>query len=126
MAKKIRGIGCDVVNISRIQKIIVTYDKQVLSYLFSDTEYGLCNAQLSPAIWFAICFAGKEAVSKALGRGLGGMPCRNIEVLPFHEGAAQITLTDVALQRANKKNFVAWHLQWKLMENHIFVTVDAY
>lgn len=126
MAQKIKAIGCDVVNIFRIKKIIDKYNKKVLSYLFSSYEYEVCKLQKFPELWFSICFAGKESVSKALGTGIGKICFNNIEIIPNNFGKAKINLTGIAVKCANKKNISFFYLKWFFFEKHIFVTIDAY
>jgi holo-[acyl-carrier protein] synthase len=121
MAEKIKSIGCDIVKISRIQKLLDKYDQNVLSYLFTEKEFLLCSKRVSSAKWFAICFAGKEAVSKTLGTGFVGISWNNIEVFPRYNGSARIKLSSAAFTAAKGNFFVKWHCQWTLYSGHIYV-----
>lgn len=68
----IHGIGIDVVEVGRIEDAIVKLGDAFLDRLFTAREREYCEKQKRPALHFAARFAAKEAVSKALGTGIGG------------------------------------------------------
>ncbi len=68
----IYGIGIDVVEIDRIESAIERQGDVFLSKLFTEEEQKYCNQQKRPGMHYAARFAAKEAVSKALGTGIGG------------------------------------------------------
>lgn len=69
---RIFGIGIDVVEVDRIASAIERHGEPFLSRLFTPAERDYCAAQKNPALHYAARFAAKEAVSKALGTGIGG------------------------------------------------------
>jgi len=69
---RIFGIGIDVVEVERIASAIERHGEPFLSRLFTTSERDYCMAQKKPALHYAARFAAKEAVSKALGTGIGG------------------------------------------------------
>lgn len=68
----IHGIGIDVVEVGRIEAAIANLGDAFLERLFTAREREYCGKQKRPALHYAARFAAKEAVSKALGTGIGG------------------------------------------------------
>lgn len=68
----IYGIGIDVVEVERIESAIERQGQAFLDRLFTEREKEYCGKQKRPGMHFAARFAAKEAVSKALGTGVGG------------------------------------------------------
>lgn len=68
----IHGIGIDVVEVERIEVAIGKLGEAFLDRLFTLREREYCGKQKRPALHYAARFAAKEAVSKALGTGIGG------------------------------------------------------
>ncbi|MBL0849428.1 MAG: holo-ACP synthase [Candidatus Liberibacter ctenarytainae] len=65
------GIGSDIVNIQRIEKILRRFKKRFGLRCFSPSEREDCDLSFSPTSSYAKRFAAKEAFSKALGTGMG-------------------------------------------------------
>jgi holo-[acyl-carrier protein] synthase len=63
----IKGIGIDIVEIKRVQKIIKKYGKRFLERTFTAIEIQYCQSKPNPAQHFAGKFAAKEALIKAFG-----------------------------------------------------------
>ena len=63
------GIGIDVVEIRRIKKVIEKWDEKFISRLFTVNEISRCRVRCNDAECFAVRFAAKEALAKALGHG---------------------------------------------------------
>src|SRR5512139_244055 len=70
--------GVDLVGRRRIQKAIERYGWRFLERVFTAQELGECSRQ--PAS-LAARFAAKEAVSKALGTGIGVIGWLEVEIL---------------------------------------------
>lgn len=68
----IHGIGIDVVEVGRIEDAISNLGDAFIERLFTSREREYCGKQKRPALHYAARFAAKEAVSKALGTGIGG------------------------------------------------------
>lgn len=69
------GIGNDIVNITRIEKMIINFEQRFLNKVFTDYEKLECEkrAKISfkeRASAYAKRFAVKEACAKALGTGI--------------------------------------------------------
>ena len=77
----IHGIGIDLVEVSRIEKILKKWGDRFLQRVYSADEIEYCRNKAFPAIHFAARFAAKESFLKSLGIGLGmGVKLREIEV----------------------------------------------
>ena len=67
----IYGVGTDIVNIERIQKIILKNREGFIKRVLTDHEQALFTNKADNAAFCAKRFAAKEAFSKALGTGIG-------------------------------------------------------
>ena len=67
----IYGVGTDIVNIDRIQKIILKNREGFIKRVLTDHEQALFTNKADSAAFCAKRFAAKEAFSKALGTGIG-------------------------------------------------------
>ncbi len=68
---RIYGIGIDIVEIGRIASAIARHGERFLARVFTEEERRYCAKMREPAGCYAARFAVKEAVSKALGTGIG-------------------------------------------------------
>jgi holo-[acyl-carrier protein] synthase len=103
------GIGVDLVDCARIQHSIERFGDRFLHRIFTDGEIEYSMSMKFPARHLAARFAGKEAVAKAFGTGIGkAMGWRNIDIQkkksgePFlvFSGSAQKLATDRAVTSA--------------------------
>lgn len=77
----IHGIGTDLVEVSRIERILKKWGDRFLHRVYADDEIEYCKNKAFPAIHFAARFAAKESFLKSLGIGLSlGVKLREIEV----------------------------------------------
>lgn len=93
----IKGIGTDIIEISRIKK--AAENTSFLKKIYTDTELQLfhnCNYET-----LAGNFAAKEAVVKALGTGFKGCSPREIEILRMKSGKPYVVLYDNAREILN-------------------------
>src|SRR5512136_1910168 len=75
------GIGIDIVNIDRIERLIARWGNLFLSRVFTEREIICCQKRARSPECFATRFAAKEAFLKAIGWGLrNGIQWRDIEV----------------------------------------------
>jgi holo-[acyl-carrier protein] synthase len=87
----IYGIGIDVVEVERIGSAIARQGDRFLEKLFTANEREYCERQRNPNLHYAARFAAKEAVSKALGTGIGGEAgWLEIEVVRAESGAPRM------------------------------------
>ena len=90
--KNILGIGTDIVDISRIKKLL-NKNKKLKKRLFSDTEIKYCESKKNKISHYSKRFAAKEAFAKALGSGISkGISFNEISVNNNKNGAPFIKL----------------------------------
>ncbi len=86
-------LGCDIIEIERIEHSIVKFGDNFLRHILSENELLLYNKRGKRAEFAAGRFAAKEAVSKALGTGIGrGYSFTDIEILPDELGKPYVYL----------------------------------
>ena len=64
-------MGVDIVEITRFDGAVQRQGQKLLDRLFLPSEQAYCSPQREPSRCYAARFAVKEAVSKALGTGIG-------------------------------------------------------
>lgn len=100
----IHGIGIDVVEVERIASAIARHGEPFLARLFTDAERDYCAAQKRPELHYAARFAAKEAVSKALGTGIGGEAgWLDLEIIRDPLGAPKLLLHGAAAEFAKER-----------------------
>ena len=105
----IAGVGLDLCEIARMEKLL--RDDRFLSRFFSDEEQAYIREKKNSAPQsMAGIFAAKEALAKALGKGLGGGALRDIRVLHDAQGAPYYDLQGDWLQLAKEKSVSHLHL----------------
>jgi holo-[acyl-carrier protein] synthase len=98
------GVGVDLVEIDRIERMITERGAHVFERLLTPAERAYCEEMARPAEHVAARLAAKEAVYKALqgtpeARGIGW---RDIEVERQEDGRPEIVLTGRAAERARQ------------------------
>tara|TARA_B110000211_G_C13986603_1_gene512002 strand:- start:482 stop:865 length:384 start_codon:yes stop_codon:yes gene_type:complete len=87
------GIGIDIVNISRIKKVL-NKNKKFKRRIFSTKEIKYCESRSNKIASYSKRFAAKEAFSKALGVGISkGISFNEISVNNDKNGAPSIELS---------------------------------
>ena len=90
----VRGIGVDLVQISRMREVIARWEERFVRRVFTDGEIAYCRARRDPVPHFAARFAAKEAGLKALGTGLRlGIQWRELEVVRERGQAPTLVLS---------------------------------
>ena len=94
------GIGTDLVLVSRIQAALGRRGARFAARILTPAELQRFNAHAQPARYLAKRYAAKEAILKALGTGLAkGMSWQHMQIDNDADGAPQVSLSGVALQR---------------------------
>src|SRR5919106_1680028 len=101
------GIGSDLIDITRVAKVIERHGDRFLDRIFTDTERAKAarraNSEKMVVATYAKRFAAKEACSKALGTGIRqGVWWRDMGVVNLRGGKPSMELTGGALERLNK------------------------
>ncbi len=101
---KIFGIGTDIVNIKRFDKIAKKNKASFINRIFSKNEIKYCKNKKNPSSYYAKRFAAKEAMSKALGTGIRkGISFKNIEISNDNYGKPFIKLKGTTAQYLKKR-----------------------
>ena len=78
---RVIGIGVDLVECARIQHSLDRFGERFLHRVFTQGEIEYSMSMKFPSRHLAARFAGKEAVAKAFGTGIGkAMGWRNIDI----------------------------------------------
>ena len=94
------GLGVDIVEIERMRRILGR-SPAFAERVFSQAERAYCDSKANAATHYALRFAAKEAVVKALGTGFSdGIWVRDIEVERAKSGKPSVRLSGRALEVA--------------------------
>ncbi len=108
----LRGIGVDLVRISRMRVVIDRWQERFLRRVFTAQEIAYCRSRRDPVPHFAARFAAKEAGLKALGTGLTmGISWRELEVRRERGAAPRLVLSgrsrEISLSRGGCRMLLA-------------------
>lgn len=121
---EVKGLGIDIAPIARIAKLIERYDRETLNLLFTLGELDRCQSSSHPHRAFAVCFATKEAVGKALGTGLAGIGWNEIEA-NLSQDRLTVHLHGDASVQAKRCGIQIWLATWWHWDEHVLVHVLA-
>ena len=97
------GIGSDLIDIRRVERMIDQYGERFLDRIFTEKERARSERRAQRGASYAKRFAAKEACAKALGTGLrGGVFWRDMGVDTLPSGKPTLALTGGALARLRK------------------------
>jgi holo-[acyl-carrier protein] synthase len=114
--------GIDLVEIERMQGVIERHGDRFLKRVFTPQELEEVGHNLGS---LAARFAAKEAVSKALGTGIGAVNWREIEVLRGPSREPVLHLHGAAAQLAALLGFTAWSVSLSHSQSHAIAMVVA-
>ena len=114
--------GIDLVEIERLQSLIQRYGERFLNRVYTTQE--MVEIGHNPAS-LAGRFAAKEAVSKALGTGIGVVAWHEIEVLRGPEREPVLHLHGAAAQLASQLGLRNWSLSLSHTQTHAIAMVVA-
>lgn len=96
----ILGVGSDLIDISRIERVIDRFGERFLDRIFTAVERRKSDRRMNRAASYAKRYAAKEACSKALGTGFrAGIFWRDLGVVNLPSGRPSMVLTGGALTR---------------------------
>lgn len=108
----ILGIGTDITDIARTEKIFACHGERFVKSILSPAEQTLCESKKNgKAVFLAGRWAAKEAIAKAFGCGICEKCLfREMEILPGPSGAPHVTLFGNTAQNAEKMLVKKIHL----------------
>lgn len=96
----ILGIGSDLIDIRRIERVLGRYGDRFVQRVFTAEEQRRSEKRRNRAASYAKRYAAKEACSKALGTGFrDGVFWRDLGVVNLSSGRPTMILTGGALER---------------------------
>ena len=96
----ILGIGSDLCDIRRIEKVLARHGDRFIHRVFTETERNRAERKATRVETYAKRFAAKEACAKALGTGFRrGVFFRDLGVVNLPSGRPTMKLTGGALRQ---------------------------
>ena len=118
------GIGVDVIECSRIQHSIERFGDRFLHRVFTDGEIEYSMSMKFPERHLAARFAGKEAVAKAFGTGIGkAMGWRNIDIQKKESGEPFLVFSGPAEAFAVERGITSALITLSHTEQHALACV---
>lgn len=116
------SVGVDIIEIDRIAAVVERWKDKFLKRVFTDAELRYCRGRIPE---LAVRFAGKEAITKALGTGIRNLAWREMEILPDALGKPLVTLHGRALARAKALRLAAFAISLSHSRDHAIAMVVA-
>ena len=119
------GVGIDQIEVSRIRDSVKRHGNTFLNKVFTSEEQNSCVDRADPAPCLAARFAVKEAVSKALGTGIGKeFGWLDVEVIKEKNGKPKIIIADTVKGKGVSlmEHQPNWHYWQGMTEEQIQTT----
>jgi holo-[acyl-carrier protein] synthase len=114
--------GVDLIEISRIEEAIARHGAHFLDRIFTVGELKYCGKNSAS---LAARFAAKEAVSKALGSGIGEVTWKDIEIAGDENRAPKLLLYGAAEKMAKERGLKSWSISLSHTHEHAVAFVVA-
>jgi len=114
--------GVDLIEIARIEAAIARHGDQFLGRVYTPGELAYCRDNRAS---LAARFAAKEAVSKALGCGIGEVGWKEIEVVGDENKAPRLVLHGAAERKARERGLHTWSLSLSHTQQYAIAFVVA-
>jgi holo-[acyl-carrier protein] synthase len=120
----ISGLGTDIVQVLRIREMIERYGESFLEKVFADDERREAQRRRDPAQYYAGRWALKEAMSKALGCGIGEK-CgwKDVSTCNLESGRPEAVLSGLALETASAMGVTRVHISISHEQEYACATV---
>jgi holo-[acyl-carrier protein] synthase len=121
----IKGIGIDIIEIKRIQEILAKdLNQRFINRVFNPSEKQYCEPKAKKAQHYAVRFAGKEALLKALGSGLRqGISWHDIEFSNDQAGKPIAECSGQAKLKLVQLNVIKIHVSFSHSEEYATAVV---
>ncbi len=114
--------GVDMIEITRLRETVQRRGEHFLARIFTPAERVECGENFQS---LAARFAAKEAVSKALGTGIGDVSWQDIEILRADSGAPMLKLHGYAEKLAAEMGLSNWSVSLSHTRKHAVAMVVA-
>jgi holo-[acyl-carrier protein] synthase len=89
----ILGTGIDIIEVQRVAAAYKKFGERFLQRILHPSEMAYCLSHKTPGPFLAARFAGKEAISKAFGTGIGGqLGWQDMEICRKDSGEPYVVL----------------------------------
>ncbi|WEJ63525.1 holo-ACP synthase [Thiomicrorhabdus lithotrophica] len=120
------GVGTDIVDVNRIEKVYLKQKQAFAERLLSTAELNEFEHQLYPERFLAKRWALKEAVSKALGTGISqGVRFKDMTVAHKESGQPFLVLDGSTLDKAKELGITDWSISVSDEKYHTVAFVVA-
>lgn len=109
------AVGVDILEVERMSRGITRHGARFLQRFFTESEQAQCAGRPTS---LAGRFAVKEAVSKALGTGIGDIAWKEIEVLNDDRGRPLLSLHGAAARLAAERGLSEWAISLSHTTTH--------
>ena len=115
----ILGTGIDIIEVQRVEGAHQKFGDRFVQRILLPSEMDYCLSHKSPGPFLAARFAGKEAVSKAFGTGIGGrLGWQDIEICRKESGEPYVVLHDKGKILLDNRGGRLVHLSLSHTERH--------
>ncbi len=114
--------GVDVIEVERIDRAILRYDRRFFDRFYTAREL-IDSGGRTPAL--AARFAAKEAVAKALGTGIGQVAWKEIEIAQGPKREPYLVLHGNAQREADLLGLDSWAISLSHTHEHAVAVVVA-
>ncbi len=103
-------IGCDIIEIQRIENSVNKFGDHFVNRILSEREYEYFYKRKNKIEFLAGRFACKESVAKSFGTGIGNLKFKEIEILPNAYNAPEVYIKgikrdDIKVSISHCKNY---------------------
>jgi holo-[acyl-carrier protein] synthase len=115
----ILGTGIDIIEVERVESAFERFGDRFLNRILLPSELAYCMLHKKPGPFLAARFAGKEAVSKAFGTGIGAhLGWHDIEICRKESGEPYVVLHDKGKTLLDTRGGRMVHLSLSHTEKH--------
>ena len=114
--------GVDLIDIERIREAIERHGERFVARIFTEAEQRDCGGRVSS---LAARFAAKEAVSKALGCGIGDVSWLDVEIRSDENKAPYLVLHGEGERLAKQLGLSNWSVSLSHTESQAIAFVVA-
>jgi holo-[acyl-carrier protein] synthase len=124
MRAMIIGVGIDIVETERVEKVLERHGGRFASKIFTPVEREYSNARKFPHVHYAARFAAKEAFVKAVGLGMtNGMRWQDIGIVNDGLGKPELTIEGKAATRLAELGVTHTHVSLSHTHEHATAVV---
>jgi holo-[acyl-carrier protein] synthase len=116
------SVGVDIIEIERVAAVIERWRERFLTRVYTEAELRYCRGRIPE---LAVRFAGKEAITKALGTGILGLAWREMEILADPLGKPVVRLHGRARARAESVGLVQFAISLSHSRDYAVAMVVA-